>query len=214
MIDILKIKVRNVSDEFDDFIEKIKKYFKIDSDMFDVDFLFVPDSENKLDLKPKDNKIKGFKISYHFETGMEKPEIKIEGDIDERRIRDYLRDVDLSKYPDMKRLLETRSIKEIDASKLSLEFTEQEEDFSIVEPHTEINNYKDYSEIVLEIPGMSEEDVKIEITEGGTKLIFKAENNNRRYNKSIYLPFKSSTQNYEMEVKNGLAVIFVKKSDK
>lgn len=201
-----------MSDEFDDFIDKIKKFFKINSDMFDVDFLFIPDSENKLDLKPKNNKIKGFKVSYHFETGMEKPEIRIEGDIDESRIREYLKDVDLSEYPYMKRLLETRSVNEIDASKLSLDFSEH--DLSRLEPHTEVNNYKDYAEIVLDIPGMSEEDVFIEIIEGGTKLLFNAENNNRKYTKSIYLPFTSSIENYEIEVKNGLAVILVKKSDK
>ncbi len=201
-------------DEFDEFIDEIKKYFKLNSDTFDVDFLFIPESENMLDNKPKDKKIKGFKISYHFETGMEKPEIKIEGDVDERRIREYLKDADLSKYPNMKRLLEVGSVKEIDASKLSLEFTEQDKNLSILEPYTEVNNYKEYTEIVLDIPGMSKEDVKVEISEGGTTLIFNAENRIRRYTKSIYLPFKFTTKNYEIEVKNGLAVIKVKKSDK
>ncbi|MFX1600126.1 MAG: hypothetical protein ACFFB6_05970, partial [Promethearchaeota archaeon] len=74
-------------DEFDDIIDEIKKYFKIDSDKFDVDFLFIPESESNINLKPKNEKIKGFKISYHFETGMEKPEIRIEGNIDDKRIR-------------------------------------------------------------------------------------------------------------------------------
>lgn len=198
-------------DEFDDIFDEIKKYFKLNSDKFDVDFLFIPDSEENLDIKPENKKMKGFKISYHFESGMEKPEIRIEGDIDERRIREYLKNVDFSKYPNMKRLPEKGTVQEIDAKKLSLEFPEQDNDLSILEPHTEINDYYDYTEIVLDIPGMNEEDVMIKITEGGTKLIFDAENKIRKYTKNIYLPFKASAENYKLEVKNGLAIIIVKK---
>jgi len=116
--------VRNVPDDFDEFIDEIRKYFKIDTDLFDVDFLFIPESEKNLDLKPKDNRIKGFKISYHFETGMEKPEIRFEGNFDDKRIREYLKNVDFLKYPDLKKIFETKSIEEIDASELSLEFSE------------------------------------------------------------------------------------------
>jgi len=61
---------------------------------------------------------------------------------------------------------------------------------------------------------MSEEDVIIEISEGGTKLLFKAEDIRRRYVKNVYLPFRSSNKNYELEVNNGLAIITVKKSER
>ena len=203
-----------MSDDFDDIIDEIRRYFKLDSDIFDVDFLFIPESESDSDLKPKDKKIKGFKISYHFETGMEKPEIRIEGNIDDNKIREYLENVNLSKYPTLKKLFETKSIEEIDANKLSLDFSEKDNDLSILEPNTEINDYKDYTEIIFDIPGMREEDVMIDISEGGTKLIFNAENINRKYMKNVYLPFKTSAENYEMEVKNGLAIIIVKKSDR
>jgi len=200
--------------EFDDFIDKIKKYFKLDSNLFDLDFLFIPESENSLDMNPKDSKIKAFKISYHFESGMEKPEIRIEGDIDEKKIQEYLESIDISQDPTLKKDLKSSSIKEIDASKLSLEASELYENLSILEPHTEINDYKDYTEIVLEIPGMSEGDVIIAFSEGGSTLIFNAENESRKYIKNVYLPFASSTKDYDMEVKNGLAIILVKKSDK
>ena len=203
-----------MSDDFDDIIDEIKRYFKLDSDIFDLDFLFIPESETNLGLNPEDKKVKGFKISYHFETGMEKPEIKIEGNIDDKKIREYLKDIDLSRHPKLKNLFETTSMKEVDAGKLSLESHDQDEDLYILEPYIEINDYKDYTEIVLEIPGMSKKDVMIDFSEEGSKLIFNAENNNRKFMKSVYLPFKSSTEDYEMEVKNGLAIITVKKSDK
>ena len=60
-------------DDFDEFIERIKRHFKLDSDMFEIDFLFLPESEVKRGRAPNNEKTKGFKISYHFESGMEKP---------------------------------------------------------------------------------------------------------------------------------------------
>ncbi|NVM37916.1 MAG: hypothetical protein HWN81_20150 [Candidatus Lokiarchaeota archaeon] len=201
-------------DDFDDIIDEIKKYFKLDSDIFDVDFLFIPESKNDLGLKPENKNVKGFKVSYHFESGMEKPEIKIEGNVDEKSIRELLNDIDISKYPTLKKMLEAKSMKEYDTEMLSLDSHEQEGDLYILEPHAEINDYKDYTEIVFEIPGMSEEDVIIEFSEGGNQLLFKAENENRKFMKSVHLPFISSLKDYEIEVKNGLAIIVAKKSDK
>ena len=206
--------MRNILDDFDDIIDEIKKRFKLDSDVFDVDFLFIPESKNNLGLKPENKNIKGFKVSYHFESGMEKPEIKIEGNVDEKRIRELLKNMDISKYPTLKKMLETKSMKEYDANLLSLESHEQEEDLYILKPQAEINDYNDYTEIVLEIPGMSEEDVIINFTDGGNQLIFKAENKNRKFMKTFQLPFISSPKDYELEVKNGLAIIVAKKSDK
>ena len=206
--------MKSMRDEFDDIIDRIKKYFSLDSDIFDMDFLFIPESEKNLNLKPQNNKSKGFKISYHFETGMKNPEFKIEGNIDDKKIRDLIKNVDLSKYPTLEKRFETRSVEEIDADKLSLDFTRQEEDLTLLEPLTEINDYKEYSEIIFDIPGMNEEDVIINISERGTELIFNAENNIRKYKKTVYLPFKTSVDNFEMEVKNGLAIITVKKLNK
>jgi len=201
-------------DDFDDIIDEIKKYFKLNSDIFDIDFLFIPESKNSLNLKPENKNVKGFKVSYHFESGMEKPEIKIEGNIDENRIRELIKDIDISKYPTLKKMFASKPLKELDVKTLSLEFPEQEEDLYILEPHTEINDYDNYTEIVLEIPGMSENDVNIDFSEGGNKLIFNAENANRRFKKSVHLPFISSPKDCEIEVKNGLAIIIVKKSDR
>lgn len=203
-----------VPDEFDDIIDAIKKYFKIDSDIFDVDFLFIPESKNNLNLNPQNDKTKGFKISYHFETGMKKPEFKIDGNIDDTRIREFLKNVDLSKYPNLEKRFEYIPTEGIDADQLSLDFMEQEEDLLIIEPLTEINDYKEHSEIIIDIPGIDKEDIKIRIGEKGRKLIFTAESRNRRYEKAISLPFKTSIDNYSIVIKNGLAIINLKKLDK
>jgi HSP20 family molecular chaperone IbpA len=200
-----------VSDEFDDIIDAIKKYFKIDSEMFNVDFLFIPESKNNLNLDSQNNMEKGFKISYHFEIGMKKPEFKFEGNVDDKKIRDLLKNLDLSKYPTLEKRFENSSQKEIDVKQLSLDLPEQEQVLTVLEPPTEINDYKEYYEIILDIPGINGEDIMINIIEKGTKLIFNAENSIRKYKKIVSLPFKTSTNNYEIEVKNGLAIITVKK---
>ena len=201
-----------IRDEFDDIIDKIKEYFKLDSDRFDIDFLFIPESESNSFLRPENKKVKGFKITYHFETGMEKPEIRIEGNIDEKKIQEYLEGIDISQKPYLKKLLESNNVDEIDASKLSLEANELIKDLTIIEPNTEINDTKDYTEIILEIPGVSKEDVILNFSEGGNKLNFSAETETRKYIKNINLPFAISSKNYDIEVKNGLAIISVKKS--
>ncbi|MFW9972736.1 MAG: Hsp20/alpha crystallin family protein [Candidatus Odinarchaeota archaeon] len=203
-----------MSDDFDDFIDKIKKYFRLDSDVFDVDFLFIPESEKSPDLKPKNSKAKAFKISYHFEKGMKEPEFKIEGDIDEKKIKEYLKNMDLSRYPDFEKLIKMQKKDEIDADKISLELPVEYENQIELEPATEINNYKDFIEVVFDIPGISEEDVIIDITEGGSNLRLVAENTRKRYIKDLDLPFKCSNNDCEIEVKNGLAIIKVKKLDK
>ena len=201
-----------MSDEFDDFFDRIRKYFKLDSDMFDVDFLFLPDKSKNLARNPYDEKIKGFKVSYHFESGMEKPEIKIEGNLDDKKVREMLKNVDLAKAPHLSNIYKSTSSNVIDASKLSLVYSPQNKargNFLTVEPYSEICDAEASTEILIEIPGMNIENVEIIFRDGGKRLIFIAENKTRRYEKTIPLSFKSSERDYEIEVNNGIAIIKV-----
>ncbi len=203
-----------MQDEFDDFIDKIKTYFKLDSDMFEIDFLFLPESEIKRVKAPNREKIKGFKISYHFESDMEKPEIKIEGNIDSKKVWEHLEDTDLSKLPNVREIYDSQSTKEIDAKTLSLESFEEKNnhnDLSILEPYTEVCDREGSIEILIEIPGIEREDIEIRFREGGRKLDFKAENDRRRYMTTIPLPFQTSEETCELEVNNGVTIINVSK---
>lgn len=204
-------------DDFDEFIDKIKKYFRLDSDIFDMDFLFVPEKNLDLGRNLNQDKIKGFKVSYHFEPGMEKPEIKIEGNIDDKKIREMLKDVDISKVPNIKDINESESIQEIDASKLSLEYHDimkEHKDPLILEPYTEISKDLTSYEILIEIPGISKDDINISFKDKGRKLVFTAENGGRKYAKIVHLLFKSSDKNYEIDVNNGIAIVKVRKAIK
>jgi HSP20 family molecular chaperone IbpA len=199
-----------LKDDFDDFIDRIKKHFKLDSDMFDIDFLFLPESEIKRGRIPNNDKIKGFKISYHFESGMEKPDIKIEGNIDNEKVWEYLKDADLSKLPNVRELYESQPVKEIDAKTLSLEsYREENEENKLIflEPYSEVCNNEGFTEVLIEIPGIDQKDVDISFQGKGKELVFKAINKHRKYMTTIALPFQSSEEECEMEVNNGVAII-------
>lgn len=203
-----------MSDDIDELIDEFRKYFNLDSNSFEIDFLFIPESKTALNSKHDEKEMKGFKISYHFETGMEKPEIKIEGNIDEKRIREQLKDVDLNKYPNLKKILDSKIIEEIDAGDLSLESPLQEDDYYTIEPYTEIINKENSIEIVFEIPGMEENDVRVDFSEEDSRLLFFAKNKERKYTKIIPIVYKSPNVDYNLEVNNGLAILRVNKANK
>ena len=203
-------------DEFDDFIEKIKKHFKLDSDMFEIDFLFLPESEVKRGRSPDNEKIKGIKVSYHYESGMEKPEVKIEGNVDSKKVWEYLKDADLSKLPNVKELHDSKSDdREIDVNTLSLEYFDEKNeinDLFTVEPYTEVCNNDGSTEIIIEIPGIDKDDIDFRFRDRGRDLVFRAENESRKYMTTIHLPFQSSEEKCELEVNNGVAIITVSNS--
>ena len=70
---------------------------------------------------------------------MDKPEINVESNLDNKNIREYLRNIDLSKVPKLKDLYNSPSKKEIDASKLSLE-TSLKRCISVVVSHMILNS--------------------------------------------------------------------------
>jgi HSP20 family molecular chaperone IbpA len=202
-----------MKDDFDDFLDKIKKYFKVNSDMFDIDFFFLPERDINPNKMPDLKKAKGFKVSYRYQTGMDEPEIKIEGNIDDEEIQNYLRNMDLNKITEFEKFSHSKSKNEINASELALDDNRNKEDLYVLDPYTEINDYDDHTEIVVEIPGISREDVGIDFKANGKELLFSAKGNNREYFKKIPLPFKSNKENCELNVNNGIAIIIVRQVD-
>lgn len=197
-------------DDYDDIIGKLKKFFNFDSNLFDMDFFIFPEMSKKLD--PKKKRSKGYKISYHFETGMDEPEIKIEGDIDEKELNQYLKGYDFGKDPRFKVLKRPTRKELIDAKELSLEPTEQQEKSHITEPFIEVNDFTDFTQIIIEVPGIEKGDIKLDLNDKGNKLIISAENQIRKYIREVYLPFKTSLKNYNIEVNNGIATLKIWRS--
>ncbi len=200
-----------MDDEYDDFIEKIKKFLNIDSDRFDIDFLFMPEPNMDLPFNPDDKNLKGFKISYHFSDGMDKPEIRFEGDIDRKKLRKYLRNIDLSKYPQLNQMAKNQKQNVIDAKELFLEPCTNKDDECIIEPFSEINYDDNTVEIIIEMPGIEKGHILISSIEDGGKVKITAENELRKFVKLFDLPFKVKIGDYGLDVNNGVTTILFHK---
>ncbi|TXT58767.1 MAG: hypothetical protein BAJALOKI1v1_1560005 [Promethearchaeota archaeon] len=205
-------------DKYDDFIDKIKERFNIDSDIFDAEFYIFPSK----DLGKRfgiDSEEKGFKISYHYEKGMDKPDIKIHGNFDKDKLEDYLKRMKFigKNNPNFKTLFQPNKKmhqvkKPIDATELSLNMPQEvstenrnkhQEKLSS-EPSVEIRESEEQVEIILEAPGIRENEIFISLDEESNTLKFNAENEKRRYNKSIPLSCQVSVLNDTLAANNGI----------
>ncbi|MHA1194180.1 MAG: hypothetical protein ACTSP9_18150 [Promethearchaeota archaeon] len=199
-------------DFYEDIIEKFKKYFKIDPNLSDVDFLFVPEPIKNFDIDSQNPNIKGFKVSYHFESGMDKPEIRFEGDIDEKKMHEYLKRIKMQQNPRFKLIKKDQNQrKEIDASMFSLVPCDEEEENCSLEPYSEIQYLEDSVEIILEVPGVEKGHVILSLSNDGRKLKINTKNQIRNFEKEIKLPFRSSLDGHIMNINNGIASIIIKK---
>jgi len=203
-------------DDYEDFyadiLKKFKKYFKINPDLSDVDFLFIPEPIKNFDMDSQDPNIKGFKVSYHFEPGMDKPEIRIEGDIDQKKMLEYLKGIKMQQNPKFKLMRKDQNQgKEIDASMLSLAPCDEDEENCSLEPYSELYDLEDGVEIILEVPGVEKGHVILSLSNDGRKLKINAKNQIRNIEKEIKLPFRSSLDGHIMNINNGIASIIIKK---
>ncbi|MFX1494113.1 MAG: Hsp20/alpha crystallin family protein [Promethearchaeota archaeon] len=198
-------------DDIDDFFERIKENFGLNWDKFDVDFLFLPGPSLDQTKSPKNKKGKGFKVTYHFEPGMDKPEIRIEGDFDQSKLQDYLKKLNLSKYSNFQQLPKTTKVKEINAIELQIEPTKNYDKIKIIEPYSELNEYEDFIEIILEVPGVEKGHFLLSLTEDGRNLKISAESQIRKFVKMIKLPFKCTMDDYSLDINNGIAILNLNK---
>jgi HSP20 family molecular chaperone IbpA len=207
-----------LSDEFDDdyydFLERIKKFFNIDEGIFNVDFLFLPESNFDPNLNLQNKKVEGFKVTYHFESGMEKPEIKIEGDFDEKKLQEYFKKLNLSPYPQFKMLRKSGKKQAMDAGTLSLKPDFEREDFLEKEPYYELNVYDDYAEIIIELPGIEKGHIILSLSKDGRRLKILTERNFQNFKKELQLPFESTMKDHVVEINNGIVSIIMRKIDK
>lgn len=228
-------------DEFDrdDFIEKLKKFLDDNMDGFDMDFFVLSDEQKELnprdlknmdeDLKKKlgldpNSEFKGTKISYHYEPGMEKPEIKIEGDMDREKLNKLFKKFfsgSPSKMKKIRRVMDqARKEKKpiLDANKLTLAQPElknkeselhlEEGECKILDPDVDMCKRGENIEIIMQVPGIQEDSIIIRFPTTRT-LSFSAEAESRKYVKSIRLPFESSIEQTSVAYNNGLAIIEV-----
>lgn len=200
-----------MSDDVDDFVKKIKKFFNIDADMFDMDVFVLPEpfkEQNDHDF-PK----QAFKVSYHYEKGMDKPEINIDSDIDEKKLHEYLKNynyVDKIKghVPISPKINDKINAEELTLADYNSNFATQ-----VQEPYIEINDFDEFTEIIMEIPGIHREDVSVNYNEEGNLITVCAQNEDKNILKDIPLPFKCSKDDTSIEINNGIIILKVMRSE-
>lgn len=204
-----------LSDEFDDdyneFLERIKRYLNIDSDIFDVDFLFLPEPNFDPNTTLRDENVKGFKVTYHFEPGMDKPEIRIEGNFDEKKLQDYFKRLNISNFPQFRQLGQSGKKQAIDVGTLSLQPNIKHEKSEVKEPYYEINFHEDFANIIMEVPGVEKGHILLSLSEDGRNLKVSTEINFVDFEKKIRLPFESTMEDHVLEVNNGIVCITIRK---
>ena len=200
-------------DDYNDFLERIKEYLNLDQGAFDVDFLFLPEPNFGPKTNRNDDKFKGFKVTYHFESGMDKPEIKVEGNFDEKKLQEYFKKFNVSKHPQIKRLNPSRDRQAIDVGTLSLHPDYEKEDSITKEPYFEINFHENSTEIISEAPGIEKGHILLSLSEDGRTLRVSIEINFNNIKREILLPFESTMDDHILEVNNGIVTIIMQKKN-
>ncbi len=197
-------------DDYIDFYEKIKDFFKHNPKVFDLDFLIFTEPQSGSGDKKK--KSKPVKVHYHFEPGMDKPDVKVEGNVNEQDLNEYFKNFRFPFNPRMSESTNIKRNKAFDANKLSLEPEIIKEAPSVIEPNSEINEKENCLDLVFEAPGVEEDDVILSFSDDGLSMNFSAETNDRRYFKHVHLPSTCTFKGYQLSVNNGLVILRVNKS--
>jgi len=176
-------------DIFDYMNKRFKKMFKEWSlfgeefdDMFkDIDETFEIRAPNTKSRKGKDGNSKSYSISYKYQTGMKEPEIHVSGDASEKDVDRFLSGIQKRFGNHMIGLSDKKPITIGMGSGV-------EETDGYKTPIMDIVEEKDYIELVLEMPGIGEKDLKIE-TEGKMVRIT-GENGDVKYKREVTLDFE------------------------
>ena len=198
----------NDDDQFD-LYEKIKEFFKMNPKVFDLDFLIFTDpDENSEDRRAR---TKPVKIHYHFEPGMDKPDVSVEGNIDKKELNDYFKRFDFPFNAQLKKMQNSKKERSFDARQLSLEPRLVESSPQVIEPHSEINESSECVDLVFEAPGVDKDDIILSFSDDGLSMNFSAETRNRKFFKHVHLPRACKFENYDLEINNGLVILRVNK---
>jgi HSP20 family molecular chaperone IbpA len=196
----------------------------MDADVFDAEFIIFPNKElnKKFGLDPNEQ---GFKVNFHYEEGMDKPEIRISkrDDVDKDKLKDLLKKMKFVRrsHPNFEKILKSRmeqkkqeAKKIIDANEVSLEPQNEpksKQNITTKEPDLDIQELEDKVRVILEVPGIRENDLFLSLNEEKNILTFNAENDKRSYYKQIHLPTKCKIVNESIAVNNGILSITLTK---
>ena len=162
------------------FESQFKGIFPQNSEEFDPEDLTEPSDQSN--QNHKDNpQSKSYSISYRFGTDMDKPEIKVNGDIDEESIRNML-----SNFGPFSGMIGFKTPAIIEPEKPKTKKPTPGLDHE--EPFTDILENDQGADVVLEMAGVVTEDIRIQHED--QKIIITAATPYKKYRAEIKLGFK------------------------
>jgi len=206
-------------DNFEDMFESIRKLmrspfdglFGNDTELFGITDNLEKEFKNKDKNAKKSKKgtpnTKSYAISYKFGTGMDKPEIQIHGDINEDDVNRFLEGIvknwdQMGISGDQMKMLKPKIEGESDQDKTS-------NSDGIKTPFMDLQETKDGAIITLEMPGIGDNDVKINFKDYGLEV--QGERAHMKYRREITLAFKP-TKDAKITTNNGIVTIELKKA--
>jgi HSP20 family molecular chaperone IbpA len=155
--------------------------------------------------------MKGFKVTYHFEPGMDKPEIRIEGNFDEKKLKEYFKRFNIANFPQLKKLGQSRKKQTIDVGTLSLQPNINLGKSVKKDPYYEINTHEDFVDILIEAPGIEKGHILLSLSQDGRELKVSIEINFVNNEKVIRLPYECTMEDHVLTVNNGIVSIVMEK---
>lgn len=200
-----KNKKKNPFKDFEGFDEFLKNSFE---NFFDfIDFPEEDASRNFEAGNESENKTKRYSISYKFGTGMDKPEIRVNGNLMDienfKELFENMPQFGLNSSENQKLALDARN--------LNISDKETNSETQYIEPFYEI--FDDLNEnstgITLELPGVSIENIVISYY--GDEVVIIGESLDRIFRKELMLDFVADKDETEVWGKNGVFQIRFKK---
>jgi len=149
----------------------------------DKDFATLPDSEGN------------YSISYRWETGMNEPEIKVTGDVDEKTVNRFLNRMHVSglKNPFKTPLLKGKS-KGIER-----------------EPYANLTEEKETLTIHFELPGVDKKAIHLKVTPTQVDISTDPTNKKEIFHRTMYLPAKIDVDAVQSSYTDGMLEITLPK---
>ncbi|NPB00120.1 MAG: Hsp20/alpha crystallin family protein [Crenarchaeota archaeon] len=83
-----------------------------------------------------------------------------------------------------------------------------------IEPLTDVIEENDKIKVIMDMPGVNKDNIKVTITEDGRKLIVSAKGEDRRYYKEVELPAPVDPTKAKATYRNGVLTIELEKKEK
>ncbi|MCF2141068.1 MAG: Hsp20/alpha crystallin family protein [Candidatus Lokiarchaeota archaeon] len=179
-----------IFDEWNKFDEEFERMIE-ESKNNENTYQFTSHYENFYDSSDEN---KSYSLTYKYETGMDEPEITIEGNVDDETINNFVKNIE-NRFGRSFKTLPTNRIKRLIAGKSKKKDSKKEKQ--------EIPSEKSYT---FEMPGIGKNDVETKIND--KILTITGKKNKLFYEKRVHLPFEPKKK-VDVKADNGLITVTV-----